>query len=146
MALIRRPRFVYGASGDLTLTWPALAWTPGLASVGSRNVAASGVPAAFIVREDNLIDLTLRLEEWEWPLLLDVVRFGLTSQSFRWYPDATNVDDEYDDSFEVYLEVPAPGERFAPARDGRFARHFHASITLRGVGVVVPWLEYFPPI
>lgn len=141
--MIRRSRFTYGVTGDFTTELSARAWTPADSSIGGRRVSGGGVPVSYLVRRDNLIDLTLRILETEWEDFLAFLQFGQTSAAFLWYPEANDVDDPDYDAFEVYLETPAMGERITPTRDGQYPRMFEVPITLRGVGAVVPWLPYF---
>ena len=139
MALMRRSRFLYGDSGDYTTPLPVTAWLPAESTIGGSRVAASGVPASYLVRRDGLVDLTLRFEEDGWPDVLALVQFGQTAESFLWQPDALGTE-----AFTVYLEAPAAGARWAPTRDGSYPRMMALTITLRSVDGSSPWLAYFP--
>jgi hypothetical protein len=96
------------------------------------------VPASYVVRRDALLEVTLRVWELEWGSLLNLITWGQLAESFLFYPDADETT-----SWEVYLEAPLAGVRFAPVRDGNFPRVFLATLTLRGAGIVVPWQAYF---
>jgi hypothetical protein len=136
MPLPRRPRFVW-ATGDLTMTWPCRAWIPEDSTVGSRDVSASGIPAAYIVRRDDLLNLTQRVTEDEWSDFRAFIAAVQDGQAFQWYPDAEEAE-----FFDVYLESPAAGDKWRPSRDGEYPRMFEATIQLRGVDEA-PWLPYF---
>ena len=136
MALPRRVRFVFGAS-DFSTNLPARAWVPADETVGGARIAASGVPATYIVRRDDLLTLVLRFEESEWEDVRDLVVFGQSGQTLRWFPDADDAA-----NVPVYLQTPAPGERWAPTRDGQYPRVFEVTLTLRAAGTA-PWLPYF---
>ena len=138
MALARRSRFLYGDSGDYTTPLPVTAWLPAETTVGGSRVAGSGVPASYMVRRDGLIDLTLRFEEGGWPDVLALVQFGQTAESFLWQPDALGTE-----AFAVYLDIPAPGAKWAPTRDGQNPRLMLLTLTLRLVDGSSPWLAYF---
>lgn len=147
MALSNRTRFTYGTTGDLTVELPARPWTPGTKAVGGRRVAASGIVATYEVRRDRLVTLSLRVTEDEWPDFLAFIEYAQFGEAFHWYPDAAAnpIDDDEDyDAFNVYLETPAMGEDYNPPRNGEYPRMFDATITLRGVGSVIPWQNYFP--
>jgi len=135
-------RFVYGLTGDWTPALPPRAWTPIDETVGGRRIASAGIPATYVVRRDVLVELTLRFEEAEWDAALALVAFGQSGQSFFWYPDSTLTDPDYERA-EVYLQVPAPGERFAPTRDGQYPRMFEVTIVLRGVAGILPFTPYY---
>lgn len=138
MALSWRSRFVYGDTGDFTLSLPVRAWIPADDTVGGVRIAAGGVPATYIVRRDVLIELVLRFYESEWPDVLALVTFGQSGEDWVWYPDADAVA-----NYNVYLHAPAPGTRWTPTRDSNFARVFELTLTLRGVDGALPWTEYF---
>lgn len=137
----RCSRFVFGDQ-EVTTEIAARAWTPADATIGGRRVSASGVPAAYVVRRDALLNLTLRFFEHEWAAIYNLLIYGQSSDPITWYPEAT--DDEV--SWSVYLESPAYGETFSPSRDGAFPRMMEISIVLRGVGTAVPWASYFPDL
>jgi len=142
MPIPQRSRFTYGGSGDFTTGLSVRPWIPVDETVGGMRKAASGIPASYIVRRDVLLELGLRIEESQWDELLAFVAFGQTAQSFRWFPDATLTDPDYD-NFEVYLDAPAAGERWAPTRDGSYPRMLEMKITLRGVGGALPFMPFF---
>lgn len=137
MSHAQRSRFEYGGLTFET-TLPARPWTPIDDTVGGSRVAAAGIPAAYIVRRDALLDLPLRVLETEWPALANLVAFGQSAQPFLWFPETLLTE-----SFTVYLENPKPGERWSPTRSSEYPRMLEMTLTLRGVGAAVPWREYF---
>lgn len=137
----RRSSYVYGPSGSeitLTTTISVKPWTPMNRTIGGQRIAASGVPASYVVRTDHLLDVTLRFYESEWSAVENLIAFGQSAQSFLWYPEATSGA-----SVEVYLDAPAYGDTVTPTRDAEFPRVMEVTLTLRGVGTVVPWQPYF---
>lgn len=138
MGLPRRSRFDYGGVVFET-SLPCFPWTPLDETVGGRRIAASGIPAAYIVRRDYMLELRLRIYETEFSDYLSLVSFGQSGQSFLWWPDA----DDLDTVVEVYLQSPLAGESWSPNRVDNFQRVFECSLTLRGVDVAVPWRPYF---
>lgn len=136
-----RSRFTFGAA-DWTTSLTSRPWTPVDETVGGRRISAAGIPATYVVQREVLVELPLRIEEDDWENLLALVAYGQTGQSFRWYPDSALTDEDYDSAL-VYLQSPAPGERFSPSRDGQYPRMFEATITLRGVSSSLPWTPYF---
>lgn len=130
-------RFDYGFGGQFTPTHPPRPWTPIDETIGGKRVAAAGVPAAYVVRRDSLVELTLRLEEDEWLELVNLIDYGQQGESITWYPDASDLLTSY----EVYLEEPAPGGRYAPTR-ADYLRIFETTIVLRGVDLP-PWPNFF---
>jgi hypothetical protein len=137
----RRAKFVYGLSGSettLELTISQAAWLPADSTVGGSRTSAAGIPASYVVRRDRLLDVTLRLWESEWGALLNLIEWGQGAEAFLFYPDAEEAT-----SWQVYLEAPEAGSRFAPSRDGTYPRIFTAALTLRGLGIEIPWQPYF---
>jgi len=134
----RRPRFDFG-SGSFTADLPVPPWVPSESTVGGRARAGSGVAAAYQVRRDALLTLTVRLYEWEWPAWLDVLAYGQTGQALTWYPDHEAVTE----SVSVYLESPSLGDTHVAGRDAGFPRVMESTITLRAVNANPVWPEYF---
>lgn len=124
--LLRRSRFEFGGQ-SWTTTYTTRPWVPGDFTIGGSRTSAAGIPAAYVVRRDALVELTLRVTEAEYPRLLALIRYGQSSQTFVWYPDANDTSD----AVTVYLEAPLAGERWSPTRDGAYPRHFEMTITLR---------------
>ena len=126
-----RSRFVYGTALDLT-DWetilPVRPWLHPTDTVGGARTAASGTPAAYVVRTDYNLSITLRLYETELPALATLIAWGQAAESFRWYPDADNAA-----YFEVYLEAPKAGESWQEARLGSYQRVTEVQIMLRRV-------------
>jgi hypothetical protein len=133
----RRSQFNYGA-GVFVASLSSPAWTPKDATVGGMRVAAAGVPATYVVRRDALLDLVLRFTEDEWPDVLALIQFGQSGQAITWTPDVDELA-----TFDVYLDAPAAGTSWAPARDAAFPRTLTATLTLRGVNGLPPWVGYF---
>lgn len=138
MSHARRQRFTYGLAGEFITRYGALAFEPADETIGGSRTSGAGIPVAYMARRDALMMVTLRVMEDEWEDCLAFLQFGQSAASFLWYPDADEAT-----NFAVYLETPKMGERIKPARDGQFARMFQMPVTLRGVGAVVPWFEYF---
>lgn len=132
------PRFVH-SGGSWTALYPCRPWTPADNTVGGRRVAASGLPASYIVRRDALLELTLRFHEDEWADVLAVVAAGQADEALTWYPD---LEDQPGVSYAVYLEEPAAGTRWAPLRDQQYPRIFEGTLVLRGVSAA-PWTPFF---
>jgi len=139
MAHARRSRFIYGDEGDFTTTLPVRAWVPGDRTIGGILFSTGGVPGAFIVRRDPLLNLVLRVEESEWLDVLALVAFGQTGQSLLWFPDVDEAP-----FFTVFLDLPAAGSQWGPERDGQYLRNFDVPLRLRSHPADARvWEEYF---
>ena len=137
-----RSRFVYGTGGDV-VDWetrlPARPWVRSTSTVGGSRTAASGTPAAYVVRRDFNLRLTLRLYETELEELAALIAWGQAAESFLWCPDAN----EPATNFLVYLEAPLAGESWEETRLGEYQRVVEVSIVLR-LTIGGPWpLDYF---
>jgi len=133
----RRARFEYGTASAWEAPISSPPWDPVDDSVGGARVGASGVGAAYVVRRDALVEVTVRYYEADWASLLALLVFGQTQQAFRWFPDADEAT-----SFLVYLDAPRPGTKTKPDRDANYPRAFKQTLVLRGAGTT-PWTPYF---
>lgn len=133
----RLSRFTFGASVFET-TLPPRAWTPSDNSIGGSRIAASGTPAAYLVRRDAQLEITLRFYESEWAAVDNLIAWGQSAQPITWAPEASDPGTTVD----VYLDSPGPGERFSPTRSD-FPRVFELTITVRGKDGAVPWTPYY---
>lgn len=139
-----RSRFVYGIGGDAvdwTTTLPARAWDRRTSTVGGSRTSAGGTPAAYIVRRDHVIGLTLRVLESEWSDLHGMLQWGQFGESFTWYPDAGG--DVIAEAAVVWLDFPQAGEDIRPVRHADYPRVLEVTIELRSFDAL-PWLlEYY---
>lgn len=107
-------------------------------SIGGDEIAASGVPADYEVRADDLLAVHLRFYEHEWPAVNVLIRrMQRAPRLGSFFPDQ---NDEAT-SRNCYLQSPARGERWQPTREESGAV-FSLTIVLRSVSG--PWsLDYF---
>lgn len=136
MTYVNTPRFAW-TGGTWTPRLPARFWTPGEDVVGGVRVAASGVPASYIVDRRQVLEVPVRFWENEWTDAQALVAFGQSAQAFTYFPDSLEPE-----NFQVYLDEPAPGKRWNPTRT-EFPRVFEIVLTLRGAGST-PWVPFFP--
>lgn len=123
------PKIQYGTvPTTLQLSLPQKLWTPFSRAHGGSNVSDSGVPEAFIIRRDQLVNLDLRFTEAEWPSVAAWLEFvQSTAAAFDFWFDPNDVATKY----TVYLESPKLGDgTIEPSRD-EFREHFSIRVTLR---------------
>lgn len=137
-----KPRFIWGTAGsevDWRLRLPMLPWDHEDITVGGSRTAAGGIPAAYVVRRDENLLLTLRVYETELTYLFGMVGWGQASESIRFYPDQNSST-----YYTVYLETPKAGESWRPTRT-QFPKVLEVSISLRKTNYA-NWddLDYFP--
>lgn len=138
-----RPRFVFGTGGDVVDwagRWPMRPWDRRTATVGGSRTAAGGMPAAYVVRRDRNLMLTLRVDESEIDTLEDLVQWGQGAENFLFYPDAN--DDTT--SVLVYLEDPQAGTDLQGVRSTEYPRVIEHTIQLRPVNPTRWTMQYFP--
>ena len=109
--------FVYGPSGSQTtwtLTFPARPWTKrrGTSAGGSRT-AASGTPAGYVVRKDQILSLPLRLFEHEIDDLDAMLDWAEIGQLVRWFPDSNDAAL----FFDCYIDSPTAGDELDHPRN-----------------------------
>ncbi len=128
MSYVERPRWVYtdgGGAVDFTMALPQRPWNYGKLQVGGSDVSAAGVPAAFTIRQENLLYITIRFPVSEWANVERLVRWGQAAGTFTWYPDQSGTN------HTVYIDSPAMGEVIRPRRDPQDQRTLELDITLR---------------
>jgi hypothetical protein len=122
----------YGPEGD-TLTYtsrhPMEPWEAELGGEGGDDIAASGIPEAYQIRADEIVHLTLRFEEDEWPEVREWLRWSRNSgQPFQFRLMADEAGTEY----EVYLHSPRWSEgNVRPTRDAQFPGLYRIDVSLR---------------
>jgi hypothetical protein len=140
--MIRRSRFVFGG-GTWETELAVRPWMPYDHSIGGMRIAASGVPASFIVRRDRMLEVTCRVFEAEWLDCLALIEYGQTMAPITWHPDIEDPEPTAPETVSVYLDHPAPGERWSPTRLAEFPQCLEVPLMLRGVSGALPWRPFF---
>jgi hypothetical protein len=129
MSLPFRPR-LSRTGQTLNLTWPMQWWTPADRAIGGGERSAAGVPSNYVIRNEPLLEVRLRVTEEEWPLLLTFLRaVDAAGAAFTFRADQNVAAD-----LTVYLERPsvADGEEYRPeGRDEGDHTLFIVPLTLR---------------
>ena len=127
MTYRNRARWVYNDGGavDFTMSLPQRTWDFGKRQVGGSDLSAAGVPAAFVIRQENLLFITIRFPVSEWDTVGRFGRHGQGGGTLTFYPDASGTN------HAVYIDEPAMGEIIRPRRDPRDQRTFELDLTLR---------------
>ena len=127
MSYRNRPRWVYNDGGavDFTMALPQRTWDFGKRQVGGSDVSAAGVPAAFTIRQENLLFIRIRFPISEWDDVERFVRHGQGGGTLTFYPNATGTN------HTVYIDEPRMGETIRPRRDSSDQRTFELDLTLR---------------
>ena len=129
MTYVERPRWVYndGSAVDYTMSLPQRSWDFGKRQFGGSDISGAGVPAAFVIRQDNLLYITLRFPVGEWDDVERLVRHGQTGATLNFRPDQADAATQH----IVYIDEPAMGDVIRPRRDPRDQRTFELDLTLR---------------
>ncbi len=128
--LPRRPRWVYtDAAGavDYSMSEPQLPWTPGSLSMGGSDISGAGIPAAFVIRQEDLLHMTLRFPTGEIADVFRLVRFlqeGVATAVLRLDQDVPAVTDT------VWGHSPGLEEEIRP-RKGDLLEMWELDITVR---------------
>jgi hypothetical protein len=133
--MIYQPKIVYAAGGGSTLNFSLSQklWTyEEGAGMGGEDMSAAGVPVSYIVRWDQLLNVTLRFLESERAAVMDWLKWAQQnkSTSFSFYFDATDLAGA---AYDVYLESPKVGERITMPREANSPWVMSTSVTLRQV-------------
>ena len=128
MSYVERPKWVYNDGGAVTYTMalPQRPWDYGKRQVGGSDVSAAGVPAAFAIRQENLLYVTIRFPVSEWASVERLVRHGQGGGTITFYPDQAGGTNH-----TVYIDEPAMGQVIRPRRSANDQRTFELDLTLR---------------
>src|SRR5690606_21490902 len=106
-------------------------WTPVSRGVGGSETSAAGIPAAYEVRRDRLLRVTLRAFEWEWQQVEAWLAWAQrTARTSRVRLDRDRPETEY----TVYVAGPAMGAEIAPRRSAEFEAAMEIDVELRYAG------------
>ncbi|HLS34552.1 MAG TPA: hypothetical protein VK039_13270 [Brevibacterium sp.] len=125
-----RPEIEYGHT-ILRLSLPCRPWIATSRGIGGSEMSAAGVPAAYQVRRDQLMRLTLRYYEWEWGQLdrwIEYAQLGGVSvlRTDQGRPEV---------AYPVYLDAPAMGETAEPRRSPEFPAAMEIDVEVRHVPI-----------
>jgi len=124
------PRIIYPATTGtvLDLDLGQDYWLPSSRTIGGSGISAAGVPESYIVRRDELLQVTLRFYEKDWPFVRDFVAWAQeNAATFDWYPDRRNLNQKY----VVYLDSPMIGEDLQPRRASWDSAVYEIDLILR---------------
>jgi hypothetical protein len=124
------PRVDWGTTDTFTFSLPARPWAPRTRTIGADDIAASGIPEAFVVRVDRIRRMTLRFTEAEWVSGVEPwLNYARGSgQPFVFAFDGTREESES----TVYLEAPRISDGdMEPTRDPDFRWVLEIDISLR---------------
>lgn len=142
MSLPFRPAIRRDYEEDLLFTAPMMPWAFRDSGIGGSAVSAAGVPASYVIREDDIALLALRVYEEELATVRAVLREirAALSSSFVFAFD----QDDPATEFEVYLEAPVWPADVRPERDDEYLGLFRISIEIRradGLPFDITWVE-----
>lgn len=128
-----RPIITYGVpSKIIDLSMPQKWWGYKTQLVGGSRKSSAGIPESFVIREDNLSMVSLRVHECE---LLDVrawiVDFWRRNQPFIFQYDALDTLTK----FTAYLDAPTFDDGWEPRRmaNPNFPQFWEVDVTIRNV-------------
>jgi hypothetical protein len=103
---------------------PLREWQYGMDQEGGHAVSAAGLPASFVVRTQETLDLVLRVKESEWSDCRAFLRAGMAGVEIT----MTVADNP---PVDVYFVTPVAGEAYQTDRDPSFPRVLDVAITVR---------------
>lgn len=112
------PKIQYNNGGvddiELFFSLPQKLWIAGSRPHGGGNISDAGIPEAFVIRRDQLVEVELRFTESEWPDVADWLEYVQSNgASFRFWFDVNDPLTEY----TVYLDSPEADDELMPSRD-----------------------------
>jgi hypothetical protein len=123
------PRIVYNST-TLDLELPVFPWDVRDEGIGGTATAASGVVEAYMVREDSIATVTLRVLEGEIDGVRDWLRFARSSgQTFTFQFSQDDPTTEY----TVHLHAPVWPDAVEFARESGYLEMFSTTVELRSV-------------
>lgn len=140
---MRRPRFTFGSAPAVwQVQYPPALWTERRGTVGGSGRAASGVLAGYVVREDHLLRLPLRILAAELGQLHALLAWAETGGAFLFEPDPEARPDVV---LIVTLESPKAGEEVEPTPDPGYPKVLLQELVLRRDDGAAFLLDYFAP-
>ena len=137
-----KSKFLYGVVGS-QVQWqtllPVRPWDREMGGVGGARRSATGVLAAYTVRDDHLLYISVRFFEHEWAAFQQLLSWGRSGEPFYWYPDPVAAPGVF---FIVDLESPKAGEKYKPTRSTQYARAHELTIVIRRIDNQVWDLEW----
>ena len=103
---------------------PLREWQYGMDQEGGHAVSAAGLPASFVVRTQETLDLTLRVLESEWSDCRAFLRAGMAGTELT-----MTVGEQ--DPVNVFFVSPVAGEAYQTDRDSEFPRVLNVNVTVR---------------
>lgn len=114
----------------LLFSLPMEPWTVRSGGLGGSAVSSAGIPASYVIREEEIAEITLRCTEAELPAVIAELRaIRATSEAFTF---AFDQDDPATD-YLVYLQAPVWPDEIKPERDGSYRDLFRLKIEVRRV-------------
>lgn len=114
----------------LELQLPMVPWELESGGVGGSAVSSAGVPESYVLRNDRLALIEIRVLEEELEAVLqelEAIRADSAPFVFSFDQDDAATD------HTVYLEAPVWPERIRPKRDDQFPGAFRLALQLRTV-------------
>lgn len=130
-----RPKVEY-AGTTLVFSRPQRPWTPESVATGGHRTSASGVMEAYEIRRDEILEITLRFTEPEWPAVRAWLAHAQRAGSFDFYSDRNDSTGR-----TCLLESPAMGEPLRPER-AEYGGDYEMSVRIRAVSGG-PWAEAY---
>lgn len=142
MTLPFRPAIRREYEEDFLFAAPMMPWTFRDTGVGGSALSAAGVPVSYVIREDDVALLTLRVYEEELAAVREVLRAvrAALSVPFIFAFDQDDPATEY----EVYLHAPTWPQDIEWKRDDEYRGIFTVSIEIRradGLPFAISWVE-----
>lgn len=103
---------------------PLREWQYGMDQEGGHAVSAAGLPASFVVRTQETLDMTLRVLESEWSECRDFLRAGMAGLEIT-----MTIGDQ--SPVNVFFVSPVAGEAYQTDRDPAYPRVLNVAITVR---------------
>jgi hypothetical protein len=141
--MIFQPKIVYNGI-TVILSLSQKLWTyeegPGM---GGEDVSAAGVPESYVVRWDNIINVTLRFLESERDAVMEWIKWAMSNKGSVsvFYFDSTDPDVA---SYAVYMEKPKAGDRIAMPREQGSPWIMSTEVKLRTVSASRPARNPYP--
>jgi hypothetical protein len=119
------PYVEYDSSSEVDFTWPLEPWTPENDRVGGRSIAASGARASYVIRVDQRVEVTLRVEEVEYAQVVDWLEWARDTQGTFTFQFDRDIEAT---AYDVYLDEPSGPIR--PERDPEYPHLYRITVTM----------------
>lgn len=116
--------FEWGSTETFEPSLPLKEWNHGIQQEGGHAVSSAGLPASFVIRTQETLEMVVRVLESEWSQCLAFLRAGMSGAEIT-----MTVAEKA--PVNVFFVAPLAGEDVATERDAEYPRVLEVAVVVR---------------